>query len=78
MVYLPGVEEDTIPHWNAKKGGTKAIEEERRLLYVGVTRAAQRLTLSSSMRRGEHARKRSRFAVSLIAKRLVEHQEFVH
>ncbi len=78
VVYVPGVEEDTLPHWNAKRGGRNAIEEERRLFYVGVTRAGQRLTLSSSNRRGAHAREPSRFAVGLIEKRLVEHQELMN
>ncbi len=42
----------------------EAVEEERRLLYVGVTRARQRLYLSWSLARssgGRQSRKPSRF-----------------
>ena len=73
-VYVPGVVEDKLPHWNAKQGDSTAIEEERRLFYVGVTRARQRLTLTSTKCRGSHSCEPSRFAVGLIEKRLVEHQ----
>ena len=74
VVYLPGVTEEKLPHWNAIRGGTSAIEEERRLLYVGVTRAEKRLTLTSSKHRGKYASSPSRFATGLIEQRLVSHQ----
>lgn len=44
-VFLPGVEEGTIPHHNAVQEGPEALEEERRLLYVGITRARRSLVL---------------------------------
>lgn len=34
IVYVPGVVEDKLPHWNAKQGNNTAIEEERRLFPV--------------------------------------------
>ena len=76
VVYLPGVQENNLPHWNAINDGTTAIEEERRLFYVGVTRAEQRLTLSATRRRGSYPCQRSRFADHLIDEALVEYHEF--
>lgn len=43
-VFLIGIEEKILPHQNSIDAGT--IEEERRLAYVGITRAKQTCTLS--------------------------------
>ncbi len=48
-VFLVGLEEDILPHRNSLDGGQ--IEEERRLMYVGITRARQRLVLSYAKQR---------------------------
>jgi len=46
VVFLSGMEEGLIPHKLSIEEGN--LEEERRLLYVGVTRARERLCLSGS------------------------------
>ena len=50
LVIIPGLEEDVLPHFNAG-GEPEDLEEERRLLYVGMTRAEKRLLLSTASRR---------------------------
>ncbi|HIZ97238.1 MAG TPA: DNA helicase PcrA [Candidatus Janibacter merdipullorum] len=45
VVFLTGLEDGTFPH-NRSLSDTKELEEERRLAYVGITRARERLHLS--------------------------------
>lgn len=48
-VFLIGMEEDVLPHRNSIEGDQ--IEEERRLAYVGITRAQRTLTMTSAAQR---------------------------
>jgi len=48
-VFIVGLEDGIIPFYRAQK--SCEVEEERRLLYVGMTRAEQRLFLTRSIRR---------------------------
>ncbi len=66
VVFLGGMQEGTMPIVYAE--GPAAVEEERRLLYVGMTRARLRLTVSWSLARSPGARssrKPSRFLTGL-------------
>jgi DNA helicase-2/ATP-dependent DNA helicase PcrA len=51
-VFITGVEEDLIPH-RISAGEPGGPQEERRLFYVGVTRARKRLYLSLAMTRAQ-------------------------
>ena len=69
-VFLPALEEGLLPIRQAKEAD--AVEEERRLLYVGITRARRHLALSWASRRvgqggKEATRKPSRFLDALDA-----------
>jgi DNA helicase-2/ATP-dependent DNA helicase PcrA len=50
VVFLPGLEDGLLPHFNSQ-GRPEDLEEERRLFYVGMTRAEKRLYLSTCRRR---------------------------
>jgi DNA helicase II / ATP-dependent DNA helicase PcrA len=50
-VWMVGMEEGLLPHHRSLNDGLQAIDEERRLCYVGVTRAKKRLALSLCLTR---------------------------
>ncbi|MEQ8786852.1 MAG: UvrD-helicase domain-containing protein [Pirellulaceae bacterium] len=72
QVYMVGMEEGILPHHRSIKADGDAIEEERRLCYVGVTRAQERLTLSMALSRMKWGRPRdtdaSRFLWEIIGR----------
>jgi superfamily I DNA/RNA helicase len=72
LVFLLGLEEDLLPH--ARLG--QNVDEERRLFYVGVTRAKNHLVLSRVRERKRYGRLQpvspSRFLLELDAKLYVE------
>ena len=52
VVFLPGWEEGLFPHQKSiEEKGQNGLEEERRLAYVGLTRAKKRVIISFSMNR---------------------------
>lgn len=67
-VFISGMEEGLFPHENARNE-PKGLEEERRLMYVAITRARKRLYLSHSQTRFLHGQTRynpiSRFYAEL-------------
>ena len=68
-VYIVGLEEGILPHKRSLDNDEAGVPEERRLCYVGVTRAEERLTLSMSLSRKkwgkDHATMPSRFLYEL-------------
>ena len=56
-VFITGMEEGLFPHENAM-ADRAGLEEERRLMYVAITRARQRLYLSHSQTRMLHGQTR--------------------
>jgi ATP-dependent DNA helicase Rep len=64
-VYLVGVEEELLPHRTSIEENT--IEEERRLAYVGITRAQQILTMTLCKQR-----KRQGESVTILPSRFLE------
>ena len=52
FIFLPGWEEGLFPHQKSiEENGDKGLEEERRLAYVGITRAKKNAIISFSMNR---------------------------
>lgn len=73
VVYMVGMEDGILPHSRSVKSGNEAdIAEERRLCYVGITRAQDTLTLSLSLTRRKWGKPRptnpSRFLYEITGK----------
>ena len=74
VVYIIGVEQGLLPHVMAEEQG-RDVEEERRLCFVGMTRAKRKLTLSHAryrMHRGVTMRQPSSVFLQEIGQRSVE------
>ncbi len=75
-VYLMGVEEGVLPHDRSKVEGT--VDEERRLLYVGITRARETLALTWCRQRIKYGTPMPGIASSFLREfdpELVEHKD---
>jgi len=58
VVFITGLEQGLFPHENAVVQGREGLEEERRLMYVAVTRARRRLYVSCAQTRMLHGQTR--------------------
>jgi DNA helicase-2/ATP-dependent DNA helicase PcrA len=71
-VYIVGMEEGLLPHRRSLELEGNTIDEERRLCYVGITRAQEHLTLSLALTRRKWGKPRatqpSRFLFEIIGK----------
>ena len=56
VVYLIGLEQNLIPHERSIRADDRDLEEERRLLFVGITRAKERLVLTQTEQRSFRGR----------------------
>ncbi len=75
-VFLPGWEEGLFPHQRAMdEGGTSALEEERRLAYVGLTRARKRALVSFAANRRVYGNWQSAIPSRFIDELPAEHVE---
>ena len=75
-VFLPGWEEGLFPHQRAlDEGGTAALEEERRLAYVGLTRARKRAVVCSADSRRVYGYWQNAAPSRFIAELPAEHTE---
>ena len=77
-VFLPGWEDGLFPSQRAmEEGGLAALEEERRLGYVGVTRARRRGYVSFAANRRIHGQWQSAIRSRFVDELPAEHVEFV-
>ena len=75
-VFLPGWEEGLFPHPRAlDEGGDRALEEERRLAHVGLTRARRRALVSFAANRRIHNLWQSSIPSRFIAELPTDHVE---
>lgn len=76
LVFLAGMEEGLFPHSMALESGEEGLEEERRLCYVGITRAMQSLYMTHAESRRIFGQEKycrpSRFLTELPAELLNE------
>ena len=78
VVFLPGWEEGLFPHQRAlDENGQEGLEEERRLAYVGITRARRRLVISFAQNRRVHGSWQSASPSRFLDELAEEHAEVV-
>ena len=77
-VFLPGWEEGVFPNLRAlEESGMKALEEERRLAYVGLTRARKRASVSFAANRRIHGQWQSSIPSRFVEELPAEHVEML-
>lgn len=75
-VYLVGVEQNLIPHERSlRENDRQPLEEERRLLFVGITRAKERLVLTQTQRREMHGRTLSTITSDFVSELIIERRD---
>ena len=72
VVVIMGLDEGTFPIWRSNESLEK-LEEERRLFYVGMTRAQSRLYLTSAVRRRSDYERGGSMFLREIPSNLIEH-----
>ncbi len=81
LVFIAGMEEELFPHKMSMENGG-GLEEERRLCYVGMTRAMEKLVLTHSQSRFLHGSERfnvpSRFISEIPSELIREERPAVH
>ena len=76
VVFLPGWEEGLFPHQRAlDESGSRGLEEERRLAYVGLTRARKRAYVSWAANRRIHNQWQSSVPSRFVGELPVDHVE---
>ncbi|MCB1972307.1 MAG: ATP-binding domain-containing protein, partial [Geminicoccaceae bacterium] len=78
-VFLAGWEEGLFPNQRSlDEGGSTALEEERRLAYVGITRARQRCTISFAANRQVYNQWSTSTPSRFVEELPAEHVEHLH
>jgi DNA helicase II / ATP-dependent DNA helicase PcrA len=76
VVFIVGLEDGYFPH-ELSKGNEAELEEERRLLYVGMTRAMEKLVMTGSRTRYIYGQRKERTPSPFLAEIPFEHVETV-
>lgn len=77
-VFLPGWEENLFPHQRSlEENGEKALEEERRLAYVGLTRAQRHCYVSFANRRFTFTESQAAYPSPFVSELSPEHVEIM-
>jgi len=76
VVYVIGVEQNLIPHERSlRENDIRQLEEERRLLFVGITRAEEKLVLTHTQRREIHGRSLSTIPSDFLQELNLKHRD---
>jgi len=77
-IFLPGWEDGLFPHQRSlDEGGRSGLEEERRLAYVGLTRARQNLTILFAANRRVHGQWQNTIPSRFLDELPAEHVEII-